>query len=168
MTAYVVPLIFLSVLFLSVLRKKNAYSAFVKGAESAVGLMVSVLPYLLAVMMACEVFRTSGASGVVADFLSPALEFLGVPGECTELLLLRPLSGAGSLSILENVFSVYGADGLIGQCASVIYGSSETIFYVSAIYFSKSDVKNLRYAIPLALVATFLGNIIGCNLCRLI
>lgn len=104
----------------------------------------------------------------MSGFLSPALEFVGIPGECTELVLLRPLSGAGSLSVLEHIYSTYGTDGLIGRCASVIYGSSETVFYVSAIYFSRSNVKNLRYAIPLALVASFLGNVIGCNLCRII
>ena len=167
MTLYIVPLIFITVLLISLVRKKDAYSAFVKGAASAVDLMISVLPFLLAVMVACEVFRVSGASGAVSDFLSPALEFFGIPKECTELVLLRPLSGAGSLSILEHIYTVYGTDGLIGRCASVIYGSSETVFYVSAIYFSKSNVKNLRYAIPLALVASFLGNVIGCNLCRI-
>lgn len=70
--------------------------------------------------------------------------------------------------MLQHTYDVYGTDGFIGRCASVIYGSSETVFYVSAIYFSRSNVKNLRYAIPLALVASFLGNVIGCNLCRII
>lgn len=168
MTLYIVPLIFITVLLISLVRKKDAYSAFVKGAAGAVELMMNVLPFLLAVMVACEVFRVSGASAAVSEFCSPALEFFGIPGELTELVILRPLSGAGSLSVLENVYTVYGTDTLIGRCASVIYGSSETVFYVSAIYFSKSNVKNLRYAIPLALVASFLGNVIGCNLCRII
>ena len=78
------------------------------------------------------------------------------------------MSGAGSLSVLENIYDVYGTDSFIGRCASVVYGSSETVFYVSAIYFSKSEIKRLRYAIPLALAASFVGNIIGCNLCRII
>lgn len=168
MTAYIVPLIFISVLAVSLIRKKDAYSAFVKGAGSAVDLMIGVLPFLLAVMAACEVFRASGASAAVSRFCSPALEVFGIPGELTELVFLRPLSGAGSLSILEHIYATYGTDCFIGRCASVIYGSSETVFYVSAIYFSKSNVKNLRYAIPLALVATFIGNVVGCNLCRLI
>lgn len=168
MTLYIVPLIFITVLFLSLVRKKDAYSAFVKGAESAVDLMIGVLPFLLAVMVACEVFRVSGVSAAVSSFCAPALEFVGIPGELTELVILRPLSGAGSLSVLEHIYTAFGTDCFIGRCASVIYGSSETVFYVSAIYFSKSNVKNLRYAIPLALVASLIGNIIGCNLCRLI
>ncbi len=168
MTIYIVPLIFLTVLCISFLRKRDAYSAFVKGAGSALELMAGVLPYLMAVMIACELFRTSGASAVFSRFMSPALEFVGIPGELSELVLLRPLSGAGSLSVLENIYATYGTDCFIGRCASVVYGSSETVFYVSAIYFSKSEVRNLRYAIPLALVASFIGNIVGCNLCRLI
>ena len=168
MTLYIVPLIFITVMLISLARRTDAYSAFVKGASGALELMMNVLPYLIAVMVACEVFRVSGASAAVAGVMSPALEAVGIPGECTELVLLRPLSGAGSLSVLQHIYDVYGTDGFIGRCASVIYGSSETVFYVSAIYFSRSNVKNLRYAIPLALVASFLGNVIGCNLCRII
>lgn len=166
MTVYIVPLIFLTVLVMSLIFKKDAYAAFVKGAGSAIELMTGVLPYLLAIMVACEIFRTSGVSGVVSGFLSPALELFGIPGQLTELIILRPLSGAGSLSVLENVYATYGVDTYIGRCASVIYGSSETVFYVSAIYFSKSNVKNLRFAIPISLIAAFLGNVIGCALCR--
>ena len=168
MTLHIVPLIFITVMLISLARRTDAYSAFVKGASGALELMMNVLPYLIAVMVACEVFRVSGASAAVAGVMSPALEAVGIPGECTELVLLRPLSGAGSLSVLQHIYDVYGTDGFIGRCASVIYGSSETVFYVSAIYFSRSNVKNLRYAIPLALVASFLGNVIGCNLCRII
>lgn len=168
MTLYIVPLIFITVLLLSLIRKKDAYSAFVQGASSSLELMMKVLPYLITIMIACEVFRVSGASQVVSGALSPFFQFFGIPGECTELIILRPLSGAGSLSVLQNIYDVYGTDGFIGKCASVIYGSSETVFYVSAIYFSRSEVKNLRFAIPLALVASFLGNVIGCNLCRVI
>lgn len=168
MTLYIVPAIFLGVLVLSLLRRKDAYAAFVKGAGEAIELMAGVLPFLVAVMVACELFRVSGAAAALADIVAPVLAPTGLPPQLTELLLLRPLSGAGSLSVLENIYETYGTDTYIGRCASVVYGSSETVFYVSAIYFSKSEIKRLRYAIPLALVASFIGNIIGCNLCRLI
>lgn len=168
MTLYIVPAIFLGVLVLSLLRRKDAYAAFVKGAGAALELMAGVLPYLVAVMVACELFRVSGASAVLSRVMAPVLTPTGIPSELTELLLLRPLSGAGSLSVLENIYETYGTDTFIGECASVVYGSSETVFYVSAIYFSKSEIKRLRFAIPLALAASFIGNIIGCNLCRII
>ena len=168
MTSYIVPIIFISVLLISIFRKKDAYSAFIEGSGSAVKLMVGVFPYLLTIMMAVEVFRASGVSSVVADFISPVRRVFGIPKELTELILLRPLSGAGALGVLENVYTVHGADTYIGRCASVIYGSSETVFYISTIYFSQSKVKKLGFAIPIALFATFVGSVVGCFLCRYI
>ncbi len=168
MTSYIVPIIFITVLLFSIFKKQDAYSAFIEGSGSAIKLMVGVFPYLLTIMMAVEVFRASGVSAVVANFISPAMRVFGIPKELTELILLRPLSGAGALGVLENVYTVYGADTYIGRCASVIYGSSETVFYISTIYFSQSKVKKLGFAIPIALFATFVGCVLGCFLCRYI
>ena len=98
---------------------------------------------------------------------APVMNVLGIPPELTELMLIRPLSGAGALGILENIFTQYGADSYIGKCASVIYGSSETVFYISTIYFSQSNVKKLGYAIPVALFATLVGCVAGCAIARL-
>ncbi len=124
--------------------------------------MVGVFPYLLTIMMAVEVFRRSGAAGMIANFCAPAMNLFGIPKELTELMLIRPLSGAGALGILENIFATYGADTYIGRCAAVIYGSSETVFYISTIYFSQVKVKKLGPAIPIALFATFIGCVVGC------
>ena len=168
MTSYIIPVIFLSVLVLSFFKKKDAYSVFVDGSSRAIDLMADVFPYLITIMMAVAVFRASGVSAALSCFLSPIMSLLGLPKELTELLLLRPLSGAGSLSVLDDIFTLYGTDTFTGRCASLIYGSSETIFYITAIYFSQCSVKRLRYAIPVALIATFTGCVIGCQLLRLI
>lgn len=167
MTGYVIPVLFLTVLIASFFKKKDAYGMFVEGSRGAVDLMVSVFPYLLTVMVAVEVFKASGVSALVAGWLSPVMRAFGLPPELTELMLLRPLSGAGSLAVLDNIYTVYGADTYIGRCASVIYGSSETIFYISAIYTSRIELKRLRYAIPVALVSTFVGCVVGCLILRL-
>lgn len=167
MTAYVVPILFVIVLVVSLLKKKDAYSYFIDGSRSAVDLMINVFPYLMTIMMCVELFRATGVSSAVAGLISPVSRILGFPEQLTELLLLRPLSGAGSLSILDNIYSTYGADTFVGRCASVIYGSSETVFYVSAIYLSKSKTKKLRYALPVALVSTLIGCIVGCALLRI-
>lgn len=167
MTGYVIPVIFLTVLIASFVKKKDAYGMFVEGSRGAVDLMVSVFPYLLTVMVAVEVFKASGVSTYVSRGLSPVMKIFGLPPELTELMLLRPLSGAGSLAVLDNIYTTYGADTYIGRCASVIYGSSETIFYISAIYLSRVQIKRLRYAIPVALVATFVGCVVGCLILRL-
>lgn len=168
MTAYIVPLLFITVLVLAAIRKKNAYAAFTDGARGALSLMASVFPYLLSVMVAVEVFKQSGLSYYLSRAASPAMNLLGIPRELTELMLIRPLSGAGALGVLENIFTQYGPDSYIGKCASVVYGSSETIFYISAIYFSQSNVKKLGYAIPVALLCTVLGCVVGCAVARVV
>lgn len=166
MTAYIIPVIFLTVLVVSFFKKENAYNTFIDGSKSAISLMTGVFPFLLTVLVAVELFRQSGVSAAVAQFLAPAFKIFGIPSELIELILIRPLSGAGALAVLDNVFTLYGTDTYVGLCASIIYGSSETVFYVASIYFSQTKIKNLRYAIPVALIATFLGCILGCLLMK--
>jgi spore maturation protein B len=138
----------------------------VEGASGALTLMVKVFPYLLAVMIAVEIFRQTGISARIAELIAPAFNIIGIPPELTELVLIRPLSGAGAMAILDNVYATYGTDTVIGRTASMIYGSSETIFYISTIYFTQSKVSNLRYAIPVALIATILGIVVGAWMIR--
>lgn len=166
MSAYIIPIIFLVVLAASFIKRKEPYGGFIDGAKQAVDLTINVFPYLLAIMVAVEAFRVSGASAMLADALEPVLGAVGLPKELAELMFLRPVSGAGSLAILDSIYGTYGPDSYIGRCASVIYGSSETVFYISTIYFSQSHVRKLRYAIPVALVATYTGCIVGCFLLR--
>ena len=166
MSAYIIPVIFLLVLIASFIRRREPYGGFIDGARQAVDLTINVFPYLLAVMVAVEAFRVSGASTYLANAMSPVLGAVGLPKELAELMFLRPVSGAGSLAILDGIYTNYGADSYVGRCASVIYGSSETVFYISTIYFSQSHVRRLRYAIPVALVATYTGCIVGCFLLR--
>ena len=168
MTAFIIPIIFLTVLIVSLFKKQNGYALFIEGSKSALSLMAEVFPFLLTVMMAVELFRVSGVSLVVSNFLSPVMNAVGIPKELTELMLIRPLSGAGALAVLDNIFTLYGTDTYIGLCASMVYGSSETVFYVSSIYLSKCSVKKLRYALPVALLSTFLGCVLGCFLLRII
>lgn len=162
MVSIIIPLIFLSVLLLSTLKKQNAYATFSQGAKSALSVVAEVFPYLLTVMTAVSVFRASGISGALAQFLSPILSTVGIPSELTELIIIRPLSGSGALAVLDNIYTLYGTDTHTGLCASIIYGSSETVFYVTSVYFSRCEVKNLRYAIPVSLFCTAIGGIVGC------
>ncbi len=168
MTEYIIPLIFLTVLVLAAIKKKDSYSAFTEGSRSALSLMANVFPYLLTIMMAVEVFKQSGVSYYLSKAASPVMNLIGIPHELTELMLIRPLSGAGAIGVLENIFTTYGADSYVGKCASVIYGSSETVFYISTIYFSQSSVKKLGYAIPVALFSTLVGCIVGCAVAKFI
>ena len=91
MVSYVIPLIFLTVLILSAVKKQNSYAVFAQGAKSALSLVAEIFPFIMTVMMAVSVFRASGISAVLANFLSPMFNFIGIPSELTELIIIRPI-----------------------------------------------------------------------------
>lgn len=117
-------------------------------------------------MVAVEAFRVSGASAYLANAIEPVLRSVGLPKELAELLFLRPVSGAGSLAVLDGIYTNYGADSYIGRCACVSYGSGETVFYISAVYFSGVKKKKIFVPIAISLLANFSAVILGCFLCR--
>ena len=118
--------------------------------------------------VAVELFRNSGLSSLLCKFLSPVYRVIGVPTELCELTLIRPFSSNAGYVLLRDIFNQYGVDSYIGKCASVIMGSSDTIFYVSSIYFSATKVKKTGLAIPIALLCNVACCILACFCCRFI
>lgn len=168
MSAYILPIIFISLFIYCYLKKINTYDTFVKGAKGAISLVVEIFPFIASILIAVALLRISGITDLLATFLSPIFNALGVPTELCELVLLRPFTGSGSFGILESIFTTYGPDSYISRCACVIMGCSETIFYVATVYISQTKVKKLLYAIPVALICSLIGTIVGCVLCRFI
>ncbi|HIU21308.1 MAG TPA: spore maturation protein [Candidatus Limadaptatus stercorigallinarum] len=166
MTAYLLPVILIGNLVYAIIKKVNVYDCFLDGAKESLSLVKSIFPYVAVIFICIELFRASGLSAIVSGWLSYPLRFLGIPPEITELVLLVPLSGNGTIALLESIITEYGVDSYIARCAAAIAGASETIFYVSAVYFSKCKVKRLRYAIPVSLFGSFCGMVIACALCR--
>lgn len=163
---YIIPLIFIVVIAVAAIKKINVFSAFTKGAEGAVEFVYSLLPLLACTFIMCELFERSNLSQMLAQFLSPVFNFLGVPPELTKLILIKPFSGSGSLAYLKQILESYGADSYIGRCAGVLYGSSETVFYISVVYFAASKHKKRIIPIIIILCATLISTIISCLLCR--
>lgn len=168
MSIYILPILFIGLFLYGFFKKINTYDTFVKGAKGAIKLVVEIFPYIACIMIAVALLRVSGATEFLAKCLAPVFNFLGIPPELCELILLRPFTGSGSYALLNDVFAVYGPDSYIGRCASVILGCSETIFYVATIYLSQTKIKKLGYAIPCALIASIIGAIVACLLCRII
>ncbi len=164
---YIVPFLLVLTLVYALIRKVNVYNSFVCGAQKSFQLSLSVFPCLAATFIMINVFSASGLSQIVVDFLQPFFGLLGVPREVVGLILLRPFSGSGSLAILTDVYKQYGTDSYVGRCASVIMGSSETVFYVASVYFSQTKVKRTGVAIPIALVCNFVGSVLACLLCKI-
>lgn len=168
MANYIIPIFLIILCTYCFIKKINAYDHFVSGAKESVNLCINTFPYLVAIFVAVELFKLSGLSSMLGNFLSPMFQFLGMPKELTEFLVLRPFTGSGSLAMLSEIFTLYGADSYIAKCACVIMSCSETTFYIVAIYFSTIKIKKLRYTIPVAMLATFLGSIFACFVCRFI
>ena len=166
MSAYIPPILFLLLIIYCIYKRINTYDHFVKGAKGAIKLVVDIFPFIASIMVAVALLRVSGITTWLTSLLTPVFNFLGIPPELTELVLLRPFTGSGSYALLENVLTTYGADSYISRCACVIMGCSETIFYVATVYFSQTKVKKLLYAIPVALVCSLVGTILACLICK--
>lgn len=165
MSAYVLPAFIALNFLIGAIRRVPLFDAFIEGAKEAFTLAVNIFPYLAAVLIAVSLFKESGLSLLLAKAAKPVLGFLGIPAELTELIVVRPMSGSGSIGLLSEVYRLYGADSYPARAASVIVGSSETVFYVAALY-GGGRVKKYKGAIAIALFATFAGTVISCLLCR--
>ncbi len=163
-----IPMLIAFVLIYALIKGVDAYSGFVNGAKGALPLMAGLLPYIIAMFIAVELFRNSGLSGVLSRFLSPVYKLIGVPTELCELTLIRPFSSNAGYVLLRDIFNQYGVDSYVGKCASVIMGSSDTIFYVSSIYFSATKVRKTGLAIPIALLCNVACCVLACFCCRFI
>ncbi len=166
--AVCIPLIFI-LSFLFALRKKvKIYESFTKGVGNACPLVLSIFPYIATVAMLCKLLEVSGAQAWLTEKLSPLFAFTGVPSEITPLVFIKPLSGSGSIAVLSDVLTKYGVNSYISKCACVTYGSSETIFYIGAVYFAGVKRKSLSVALAIALISYLFSILFGCLLCRIL
>ena len=165
---FVIPAIFLLSFAFALFRKVRVYDSFAEGVKGAIPLIVSIFPYIAAVTMLSKLLEISGLGAKIADWLSPAFTFTGIPQEITPLLLVKPLSGSGSIAVLSEILEKYGADSYISRCACVAYGASETIFYVGAVYFAGLKRKKLNSALWIAVLSYLAACVFTCFLCRII
>ena len=168
MTAYIIPILIIILIIFASYRKVNVYETFTQGAKKSLSLVSGIFPYIVSIMLVVSLFRASGLANVLVVCISPIFNFLGIPPEVCELVLLRPFTGSGSLSLLKDVISAYGADSYISRCACTILASSETVFYVTAVYFAGTKTKKVWFAISISLLCNFVGAIISCFLCKII
>ena len=164
--ALVVPLLFILTFLFAALKKVKIYDTFCDGVKGAIPLIVSVFPYIAAVMMLSKLFEISGLDEKTAAFLAPVFRLFGIPEELSKLVFIKPLSGSGSTAVLAEILRVHGVDSYIGKCACVIAGSSETVFYIGAVYFAGVKEKRLTAALLISLISFFLSVSLSCFLCR--
>ena len=152
-----VPLIMAGVALYAMARRVDVYDALVQGAGEGLGVLLRIVPSLVALLTAVYMLRASGALELAAQALSPLLSALGIPPETVALLLVRPVSGSAALGVGAELITAYGPDSLVGRTAAVMLGSTETTFYTIAVYFGAVGISKTRYAIPAALCADLTG-----------
>ncbi|MDE6442027.1 MAG: spore maturation protein [Clostridia bacterium] len=164
--ALVIPAIIIFVIVFAIMKRVNVYNSFCDGVKEALDLAISLLPCLCAIFMMCALFEASGLADAFTRLLAPVFSFFGIPQELTKLVLIKPFSGSGSLAYLNEIITAYGADSYIARCACVCFGSSETVFYISAVYFAKVKTKKIALPVLCVLTATFLSTVIACLICK--
>ena len=162
----IIPLIFLLSFLFAAIKKVRVYDSFAEGVKGAIPLILPIFPYIAAISILSKLLEISGLGAKIADFLSPVFRFTGIPEEVAPLLLIKPLSGGGSVAVLSEILEKYGADSYISRCACVIYGASETIFYVGAVYFAGLKRKKLNTALLIAVLSFLASAVFACFLCR--
>lgn len=165
MTDLLIPALVVFAVLSALARRVNVYEAFVQGAREGLETLLSILPYLAAILTAVALLRGSGAMDALTGLLAPLLNRLGIPEETAGVILLRPLSGSAAMGLVEEVMKTCGADSRAGRLACIVSGASETIFFTSSLYLGAAGVKSARYAIPAALIAYVSGVLAAAAVC---
>jgi spore maturation protein B len=157
LSAWAVPLLLAGIPLYALARGVNVYAAFLEGARGGFETGIRIVPPLVAVLVALGMLRASGALEAAARALAPLLDPLGVPASVLPLVVIRPLSGGAALGVVGDVLRTEGPDSYAGRLASVMCGSTETTFYVLAVYFGAAGISRYRHALPAALLADLAG-----------
>ena len=149
------------------LRKVKVYEQFVEGAKEAFNVALKIIPFLVAMLVSLRMLREAGVIALVTGWLSPVLNFVGLPPDLLPMVLMRPLSGSATLSLFTELAQHLGGDNIVSRMAATIFGSTETTFYVIAVYFGSVAIRQTRHAILAGLTADTVAVIASITLCRL-
>jgi spore maturation protein SpmB len=154
---WILPTLVASLLLFGWARGVKVYESVVEGAKEGVGVAVRIIPYMVAILVMVGMVRASGLMDLAVWLINPVTTLVGMPAEALPMALLRPLSGSGAYAVMGSIMEQHGADSLIGYMVSTFQGSTETTFYVLAVYFGAVGVKRTRHALPACLLADVAG-----------
>lgn len=149
----ILPLLIVGFPLYGLLRRVPVYEVFVEGAREGFDVAVRIIPYLVGILFAIGMFRASGAMDFLVELLRPVLRPLQIPPEVLPMAILRPLTGSGSAAVVLDLIQRYGEESLLVKIAAVMFGSTETTFYVLAVYFGAVGITKTRHAVPAGLIA---------------
>jgi len=165
---FVIPLMLVGFPLYGLYKRVPVYESFVTGAKEGFEVAVRIIPYLVAILFAIGMFRASGAMDFLAMVLNPVLSFIGFPAEVLPMAIIRPLTGSGSAGLVVDMIAQYGEDSILVKMAATMFGSTETTFYVIAVYFGAINVRRVRHALPAGLIADVAAMIIAVWVVRLL
>ncbi|HYC90426.1 MAG TPA: nucleoside recognition domain-containing protein [Thermoanaerobaculia bacterium] len=162
---WAIPVLLVGIPLVGLIRKVKVYDVFIDGAKEGFVVAIKIIPFLVGILVAIGMFRASGAMDLLTAGLKPLTDATGFPAELVPLAILRTLTGSGSLAFTTDLVKTHGADSLIGRMAATMYGSSETTFFVLAVYFGAVMVKRTRHAVPAALIGDLVAAIATVAVC---
>lgn len=163
---FVIPVLIVLFPLYGLFKRVPVYEEFVEGAKEGFSVAVRIIPYLVAILFAIAMFRESGAMQFVADVLRPVLSLIGFPPEVLPMAITRPLTGSGSVAVFADVARTHGEDSIFTRMAGTIFGSTETTFYVIAVYFGAVGVKKTRHALAAGLIADLVAILLAVYVCK--
>lgn len=164
----IIPILIFSIVTYGIIKKVKVYDCFIEGVKDGIALSLRVFPYILAMLVAVNLFKESGALKAFINITAPIVKFIGLPPEILPLVLIKPLSGSGALGIYTDIVKTFGPDTFIGIVASIIMGTTETIFYTISVYLGSAGVKKIRHTLWAALLTDFTALIISLMVARAI
>ncbi|MES2644987.1 MAG: nucleoside recognition domain-containing protein [Myxococcota bacterium] len=165
-SAWIIPMLILGMLTIGVVRRVKVYEVFIEGAKDGFASATRIIPYLVAILTAVGMLRASGALDAAVAFVAPAVRLVGMPPEVLPLALLRPLSGSGAYALTTEITTTYGPDTFIAQVAGTMQGTTETTFYVLAVYFGAVNILKTRHAVPTGLASDISGVLAAVAACH--
>ena len=150
---YALPILIAIIIVCGIIKKVGVFDCFVEGARQSLTSSFGILPSLLGLILAVSLLKASGGLDLIVRLLSPVAQLFGMPPETMPLAVVSPISGSGSLAVLEDILGEYGTDSFIGRVASVMVGSSETSLYAVTVYYGAVAVKRTRHTLAAALTA---------------
>lgn len=167
LAVFIIPLMIVGFPLYGIYKKVPVYEEFVTGAREGFQVAVRIIPYLVAILFAIGIFRASGAMDFVVDGFRPLLALIGFPPEVLPMAIMRPLTGSGSAGLVVDMIKQYGEDSIFVKMAATMYGSSETTFYVLAVYFGAVNVRKTRHAPAAGLLADLAATLFAVYVIRL-
>ena len=165
---WALPTIIILILTMGLFKKVPLYETFTDGAKEGFKVSINIIPYLVAIIVGISMFRASGAIDLISQMFAPILAKLNVPVDTIPIMIVRSLSGSAALGVFSDIANNLGPDDYATKLSAVMVGSSETTFYVLAVYFGAVGISKLRYALLVGLLADFIGIVAAVLVCNLV